>query len=138
VVAPRFPVFGLAWGDWRFEIKLALFTALALAVSGIVTYATKPVSLEKLRAFNRKVRPGGWWAPVEAGEDLTALPKRVISVRTCFDMLGGLALCLGTTVGIGFAVLMQPMASITAFAIAVVGAVAVYRWFQREIAPLNR
>jgi hypothetical protein len=62
----------------------------------------------------------------------------VISVRTCFDMLGGLALCLGTTVGIGFAVLMQPMASITAFAIAVVGAVAVYRWFQREIAPLNR
>lgn len=138
VVAPRFPVFGLAWGDWRFEIKLALFTALALAVSGIVTYATKPVALEKLRAFNRKVRPGGWWAPVEAGEDLTALPKRVISVRTCFDMLGGLALCLGTTVGIGFAVLMQPMASIAAFAIAVVGAVAVYRWFQREIAPLNR
>jgi hypothetical protein len=53
-------------------------------------------------------------------------------------MLGGLALCLGTTVGIGFAVLMQPMASITAFAIAVVGAIAVYRWFQREIAPLNR
>ena len=138
LMAPKLPVLGLAWADWRFEVKLALFTAFALTASGIVTYATRPVALEKLRAFNRKVRPGGWWAPVETGEDLASLPSRVVSVRTLFDMIGGLALCLGTTMGIGFAVLLKPVPSVVAFTAALVGAVAVYRWFQREIAPIGR
>jgi hypothetical protein len=132
ILAPRLPLFGLAWADWRFELKLLLFTVIALVASAVATYATRPVAMEKLRAFNRKVRPGGWWAPVEQGEDLTQLPPPVLTRRTALDVLGGLALCLGTTVGIGFAVLLRPGLSALAFIVAMVGAVAVYRWFQRD------
>ncbi|MDI1248919.1 MAG: Na+:solute symporter [Lacunisphaera sp.] len=132
IMAPRLPVFGLAWADWRFELKLLLFTVVALVASAVATYATRPVGMEKLRAFNRKVRPGGWWAPVENGEDLSQLPPPVLTRRTALDVLGGLALCLGTTVGIGLAVLLRPGPSALAFAVALLGAVAVYRWFQRD------
>jgi hypothetical protein len=118
-------------------LKLALFTALALSASALVTFLTRPVAPEKLRSFHRKVRPGGWWAPVEKGQDLTALPPPVLSGRTALDLLGGMALCAGGTVGIGYAILLQPGPSATAFGIALVGAFAVYRWFRREAASLS-
>jgi len=138
VAAPRLAIFGLAWADWRFELKLALFTAVAITVSAVATYVTRPVAMEKLRSFNRKVRPGGWWAPVEQGQDLSALPQPVLSGRTALDLLGGMALCAGGTVGIGYAILLRPVPAAIAFAFALFGATAVYRWFRRENISLSR
>lgn len=130
-LAPHQLVFGLAWSEWRYELKLVLFTTLAVGISLIVTFATKPVSLEKLRAFNRKVRPGGWWRPVELDVDLRGAPLPVLSRQTVFDLFGCLALCLGATLGIGFAILLQPIAATLAFVVAVAGAVHVHFWFRR-------
>jgi SSS family transporter len=138
VFAPRLPVFGLAWSDWRAELKLLLFTLLAVLISLIVTFATKPVGLEKLRAFNRKVRPGGWWAPVESGVAPASLPAPVFTWGSIGDMLGGLALCLGASVGIGYAILLQPGPSAIAFSFALLGGLHVHRWFQRNELTLPR
>jgi hypothetical protein len=48
------------------------------------------------------------------------------------DVLGGLALCLGATVSIGFALELRPGIALVALGVAVGGAILVYRWFRRE------
>jgi solute:Na+ symporter, SSS family len=136
LLAPRWLVFGLAWADWRYELKLLLFTSLAVAIALVVTYLTKPVGLDRLRAFNRKVRPGGWWGPVEAGEAAGSLPPPVWSRRTALDLLGGLALCLGATISLGYALLLQPVPAALALAVAIGGALAVRSWLRRESSGL--
>jgi SSS family transporter len=132
IAAPDTIFFGTPWSEIRFEIKLALFTAIALSASAIATFATRPVAMEKLKAFHRKVRPGGCWGPVAAGEDLSALPPPVLGKRTLLDILGGLALCLGLSVGIGLAILQRPGPAALAWAIALAGAWSVRAWFKRE------
>jgi Na+/proline symporter len=129
--APELVVAGLPWADWRYELKLLLFTTTAVSVAVIVTRYTPPVAMERLRGFNRKVRPGGWWGPVEAGDDLRGLPEPVLTRRTLLDSLGGLALCLGATMGLGFALLLRPLPAAVAFASAVAGGVFVHRWLRR-------
>jgi solute:Na+ symporter, SSS family len=131
VWAPQTELFGLAWGEWRFELKLALFTSLALGVSATVTFLTRPVSLERLRAFHAKARPGGWWGPVAAGPAPADRPD-LLSAGTALDILAGVALCLGATVGIGYSVLLRPGPAALAFAVAAVGAFGVARWFRRQ------
>jgi solute:Na+ symporter, SSS family len=130
-LAPDLSVFGTPWVELRFEIKLALFTTIALSASAVATYVTPPVAMAKLKSFNRKVRPGGWWGPVAAGEDLASLPPPVLTPRTLLDVLGGLALCLGTTVGIGFAILQQPLSAGISWSVALAGAWSVRAWFRR-------
>lgn len=131
VLAPRLLVFGVAWVDWRFELKLALFTAIALAVSAVATFITRPVSMDKLMAFHGKVRPGGWWGPIEQIQINATLPVPVLSARTAGDILAGVALCAGGTVGIGYAVLLRPGPAVAAFSFAGIGGLFVYRWLRR-------
>jgi solute:Na+ symporter, SSS family len=135
---PRMPIFGLAWIEWRAELKLLLFTSLCVAISLIVTLLTRPVGMDKLRTFNRKVRPGGWWAPVEADENPAGLPSAVYTRQTLIDILGGLALCLGATVSIGFALQLRWGLAVIALGVAAGGAISVYRWFRREGINLPR
>lgn len=128
--APGAEILGLSWGEWRYELKLLLFTSIAVIVALVVTLRTPPVSREQLRRFNRKVRPGGWWGPVEAGEDPRGLPEPVLTRRTALDCLGGLALCLGLTTGIGYGLLLQPGPAALAFGLAAIGAVQVHQWLR--------
>ncbi len=130
-LAPRVAVFGIAWGDWRFELKLALFTAIVLAISTLVTALTRPVARERLAAFHSLARPGGWWGPV-AGSVAPANRPDILTWRTAFDLTGGIALCLGTTVGIGYSLLLKPVPAALAFAAAFVGALSVRAWFRRQ------
>ena len=48
------------------------------------------------------------------------------------DILGGLALCLGLSVGIGLAILQRPGPAALAWAIALAGAWSMRAWFKRE------
>lgn len=130
-LAPDLAVFGTPWSELRFEIKLALFTTISLSASLVATYSTSPVSMQKLKAFHRKVRPGGWWGPVAKGEDLASLPPPVLSRHTALDILGGMALCLGTTVAIGFSILQKPGPAVLSGLVAVAGAWSAYRWLRR-------
>ena len=47
------------WG-----VNILLTVAFTTAVWLVVTFLTPPDDGDKLLAFYRKVRPGGWWGPV--------------------------------------------------------------------------
>ena len=51
--APDWAGLCVPWCDLRFEIKLALFTAVVLPVSLAATYLTAPVARAKLETFYR-------------------------------------------------------------------------------------
>lgn len=128
--APDWPVFGVPWASLRFEFKLALFTGLVLPVSLAATYLTPPVARAKLEAFCRLVRPGGWWRGLDP--ELPGQPDRVLTLRNALEMGYGIALCLGASLGIGYALLQQPGRSALAFAVALAGAIGVHRWLRRS------
>jgi SSS family solute:Na+ symporter len=130
VLAPDVTLFGTTWTEIRFEIKLAAFTALVVPASLIATWLTPPVAPAKLEAFYRKTRPGGWWSGIDPA--VRSLPGAALNRRTLVDLCWGILLCLGATLGIGYAILVQPGAAALSFALGAVGAVGVYRWLQRE------
>lgn len=56
--------------DWLYEpdtyaIRSVFIIAVCTAIWLVVMYLTKPVSAEHLERFYRRVRPGGWWAPLK-------------------------------------------------------------------------
>lgn len=130
VFAPDLSFFGTAWTEIRFEIKLAAFTALVVPASLVATWLTPPVAPEKLEVFYRKARPGGWWGGIDRA--VQSLPGAALNRRSLLDIGWGLLLCLGATLGIGYAILLQPGPAVLSFALGAVGAVGVYRWLQRE------
>jgi hypothetical protein len=135
-LAPRTEFFGLAWAEWRFELKLALFTAIALAISAAVTFLTRPVARERLLAFHAKARPGGFWGAISREAAPRDRPD-VLTWGTLLDILGGVALCLGATVGIGYSLLLKPGPAAIGFAVALAGAVSVFRWFRQQDQRVN-
>jgi Na+/proline symporter len=132
-LAPDWVVFGSPWAELRFEIKLALFTAIVVPASLIVTLLTQPVSREKLEAFYRQVRPGGWWAGV--GAEIRGLPGRALSRGSLVGIVWCLCLCAGATVGLGYAILLRPVPALAGFAFATAGAWGIRRWIRREVGP---
>lgn len=114
----------------RFEIKLALFTGIVLPLSVVATYLTAPVPRAKLESFYRKVRPGGWSQGIDPA--LLHLPHPALTARTFVDMGWGVCLCIGASLGIGYAMLLQPIASGLSFLVAGAGAIGVHRWLRRE------
>jgi solute:Na+ symporter, SSS family len=55
--------------DWfysgeAFGVRLVCIVVISTAVWIMVTFMTPPISREKLIAFYRRVRPGGWWGPI--------------------------------------------------------------------------
>jgi Na+/proline symporter len=131
--APQWVVFGSPWSGLRFEIKLALFSALVVPASLAVTLLTPPVGQEKLDAFYRKVRPGGWWSGVSA--EVRNLPGRALTRGSALGIGWCLCLCAGATVGIGYAILLRPGPAAVGFALAVAGAFGIYHWIRRETVP---
>lgn len=133
---PTLPLVNAPWNEdpLRFEIKILAFTVIVLAASLAVTYMTPPTPQAKLDAFYRKVRPGGFWGGVSP--EIRALKGTVLNKRTALDIVFGLCLCYGVSLGIGYSILLKwTHAGVCAF-LAVVGAVGVYYWYQREIAMM--
>jgi hypothetical protein len=131
---PKLSVFGMEWAGMRFEIKLLIFTIVTLSAAVAATMMTAPVAREKLEAFYRKVRPGGWWGDIARTSDARLDPA--FTGRNVLDICWGFALCLGTTMMIGYSILLRPGAAAICAAIGLAGAVGVYRWFKRETAAL--
>jgi SSS family solute:Na+ symporter len=72
-VLPFVPGLG---GDDTFAVHLVIIVAAATAVWLAVTLLTAPADEERLVAFYRKVRPGGWWGPI-ARRCPDVMPDRV-------------------------------------------------------------
>ena len=110
-------------------------TPIVVPISLVVTLLTPPVSMDKLETFYRKVRPGGAWGPVSARTK--KLPGRALTWTSLLDIAGGIALCYGLSVAIGYCLLLRFYAACLCLGIAVIGAVRVAHWYQREIAELE-
>ncbi len=52
------------YGGEAFGVRLVCIILVSTAVWITVTFLTPPISREKLIAFYRRVRPGGWWGPI--------------------------------------------------------------------------
>lgn len=128
-------IFGYHWTKIPFEFKLALFTAVIIPVCIIITYLTPPVSKEKLETFYRRVRPGGFWGIVS--KEARALPGQTLSLKTLLDVLGGMLLCYGSSLLIGYLILLQFKQAAICLILTIFGAFLVYRWYQKEIKDLH-
>lgn len=128
--------FATYWSnEMMFEIKIAILTPIVVLVSLIVTFLTPPVSKKKLESFYCKVRPGGFWSVLD--EDVRKLPGKVISLSTIVDVAGGMMLCYGLSLAIGFAILLKFTNVAICLLIAGIGAVIVKRWFKKEVKILK-
>ena len=127
---------GYAWSAVPFEIKIALFTAIVIPTTLIVTFLTPPVSKAKLEAFYRRVRPGGFWSVLD--KEVRDLPGKAIGKSILVDILGAIMMCYGLSLAIGYAILLKFTHSVVCLSLAVVGAVIVAVWFKKEVKLLER
>jgi hypothetical protein len=127
-------LFGYLWSDIPFEIKIAFFTAIVIAISIIVTFLTPAVSKEKLEKFYRKVRPGGAWGILSS--DIRELPGKALTVATIIDVAGGIMLCYGISLAIGYSILLKFEKAGICCLLAVIGGFIVFRWYKKEVKVL--
>lgn len=127
-------LFGYAWPDMPFEFKIALLTAIVVPISLIVTFLTPAVSREKLDAFYRKVRPGGAWGVLS--QETRALPGKALSLSTILDVIGGILLCYGLSLAIGYAILLKFSKVGICLGLALIGGLIVHRWYKKEVRVL--
>ena len=128
---PDFGLFGMPWAEIRFELKLTLFIGVVVPGSILVTFLTPPVPTDKLEAFYRKVRPGGFWGVLSP--EVRALPNKVFTATSVADFMLGLALMFGISLAIGYWMLGNTAGALASMAAAVIGAAWVYRWYRREV-----
>lgn len=128
-------IFGYPWQQMPFEIKIALLTGIVVPISILITFLTPPVSKEKLEAFYRRVRPGGFWSIVS--KEARNLPGKALNAGTFLDVIGGIMLCYGLSLTIGYSILLKFSKASICFALAILGAVIVRRWFKKEVRILK-
>jgi SSS family solute:Na+ symporter len=127
-------LFGYPWPDMPFEIKIAVLTGIVVPISIIVTFLTPAVSKEKLEEFYRKVRPGGFWGILST--EIRELPGKALSLSTIFDVTGGIMLCYGISLAIGYSILLKFDKAGICCLLAVIGGLIVYRWYKKEVSVL--
>jgi len=129
-------LFGYPWFEIPFEIKIALVTAIVVPVSIIVTFLTPAVSKEKLEEFYRKVRPGGFWGILD--NDTLELPGKALSASTIIDVIGGIMLCYGISLAIGYSILLKFEKAGICGLLAFIGGFIVFRWYKKEVRVLEQ
>jgi len=129
-------LFGFPWPEMPFEIKIAVLTGIVVPISLIVTFLTPAVSKEKLEAFYRKVRPGGFWGILS--RDIRELPGCALSLSTLVDVAGGIMLCYGISLAIGYSILLKFDKAVICAVLALIGGLIVVRWFKKEVQVLAR
>jgi SSS family solute:Na+ symporter len=128
---PQMALFGTTWGELAFTFKLTICIGFALPMALVATFLTPPVPREKLESFYRKVRPGGAWGVLDS--KVRELPGKAASSRTVLDFFGGIALTFGISMTIGQLMFQQYTAAAVSAAIAAMGGLWVYHWYQREV-----
>jgi hypothetical protein len=129
-------LFGYTWDEIPFEIKVAFLTGIVITISIIVTFLTPAVSKEKLEEFYHKVRPGGFWGILSS--EIRNLPGKALSVSTIIDVTGGIALCYGISLAIGYSILLKFDKAGICCLLAVIGGIIVFRWYKKEVKVLEQ
>jgi Na+/proline symporter len=88
------------WGV-DYEFRLAAVAGGSLTVALVVTFLTGPEPREKLEEFYQRVRPGGVWGPIAQKAPAGQALRTVLRGGVVFDLLAGIAMLYGVTLGIG-------------------------------------
>jgi Na+/proline symporter len=129
-------LFGYPWPELPFEIKIAVLAGLVVPLSILVAFISPRVSKEKLEKFYRQVRPGGFWGVLDP--EVRNLPGKAISRHTILDIAGGLMLCYGLSLMIGYAILLKFAKAGICLALAAIGGLIVLRWYKKEVKTLRQ
>jgi len=105
--------------------KALILVPLTILVWVTVTFMTRPADAERLRAFYRRVRPGGAWGPIARG--MRDVRADGLSRGAMVGWAGGVALVYGLTFGIGKLVLGAWAAGSLLLSIALVGGLVASR-----------
>jgi len=135
LISDSFVVFGYTWTKTPFVIKIALLTGINILISIVVMYCTPSVSKNKLEIFYRRVRPGGCWSVLS--KKTRDLPGKTLSWATLIDVLGGILLCYGAGLSIGYLILLKFKHVAFCIGLTMIGAIMVSRWYQREVKHLS-
>jgi solute:Na+ symporter, SSS family len=109
--------------------KALILVPVTMAVWITVTFLTRPVDPDRLAAFYRKVRPGGWWVPVSS-----QMPEVVadgLSWSLVRVWAAGCAGVFGFLFGIGKLLLAETGTAIPLLGLAIVGGWVVARELRR-------
>jgi len=110
--------------DVPYPLSYLIIVVASLAVSLTVTLSTAPVARVTLQSFYDRVRPAGWWGPL----DQDGAARRSL-IPLCLTWASGIALLYGLLFGIGSWLLDRP--SWPSFAWAAIGA-GVLRAFWKQ------
>ncbi|SVA80693.1 uncharacterized protein METZ01_LOCUS133547 [marine metagenome] len=103
--------------------KLMIIVPLAMSAWIMATFLTKPEPIENLKAFYRRVQPGGWWEPVTVGFEHTLQP---VSQGILILWFAGILMIYGFTFGIGNLVFQNYSQSALLFVCAGIGSYLVW------------
>lgn len=114
--------------------RFVLIVPLSIIVWVTVTFLTRPEPKEKLVEFYERVRPGGFWRPIQ--EELSGLggnpPKadmhierEVLGWGFLLEWFSGVALIYGTTFGIGKLIFQEYGQGLILLGIATLGAMVI-------------
>jgi SSS family solute:Na+ symporter len=118
--------YGSDYDMLRATFILASCTVLWL----FVALLTKPVDLDHLDSFYRRVRPGGWW-----GEIARRCPEVVIENNTASNWLGwllGIIFIYSSLLGIGYTLTGRSDLGVVLVGISIVGAALTIRIARRD------
>ena len=124
----------LAFGGLSYAAKLIITVAGSTAAWLAVTFLTAPVSMEKLTAFYRKVRPYGAWGPVTTACGMT--PQGGLA-RLVLAWLAGTVMVLGATFAAGKFLLGSPGQGWLWLAAALLGAIIVTAELHRSTRSIS-
>ncbi|MHC4071773.1 MAG: hypothetical protein ACYTGS_07050, partial [Planctomycetota bacterium] len=78
---------------------------------------------------------GGFWGVLSS--DVRELPGKALSLSTIIDVIGGIMLCYGISLAIGYSILLKfDKAGICCLS-AVIGGYIVVRWYKKEVKVLE-
>ncbi len=102
----------------------------------IAMHCTKPESEAVLDRFHRRVRPGGWWAPVAARTGVESQDPRAARMWLGFGF--GALFVYGSLLGIGCLLTGRPAAGALLLVLSVSAAVVTVRLADADTAPGSR
>ena len=104
----------------EYDMVRAVFILLSCtAVWVAVAFLTKPDSDEKLEAFYRRVRPGGWWGPI--AQRCPDVPTDVPAARRWMGWFLGVLFIWSSLLGVGYLCTGRPGVGLVLLVLAVAG-----------------
>ena len=103
-----------------YDMVRAVFILLSCTVVWVVVaLATKPDTEEKLEAFYRRVRPGGWWGPI--AQRCPDVEADVPASRRWMGWFLGMLFIWSSLLGVGYLVTGRPWVGLALLVLAVAG-----------------